>query len=118
MKRAARDMVMDATAAESSSRAAHTPRRRPNELRPSTAPRGRLATVAFVALLATACGTTGSTRAQRHEHPAPTNSAAATAPATTVASATPAGLIATATSSRVDIYQDPSRPTPRVALPN
>lgn len=32
--------------------------------------------------------------------------------------ATPARLIATATSSRVDIYEDPSTPAPRVVLPN
>jgi lipoprotein-anchoring transpeptidase ErfK/SrfK len=31
---------------------------------------------------------------------------------------TPAGLIATATGGRVDIYNRPSRPTPRVVLPN
>lgn len=76
-----------------------------------------LATVGLLALLATGCGTSGSTPAQRRAKPAPSTSATAAAPVT-AAPATPAGLIATASSSRVDIYAEPSTPTPRVVLPN
>jgi lipoprotein-anchoring transpeptidase ErfK/SrfK len=93
----------------------------------------RAIAIALVALLATACGTSGSTPAERQQNPVRPNpvrpnpirpnpvrpnSGAATVPVTTAAPATPTGLIATATSSRVDIYEDPSTPTPRVVLPN
>ena len=109
---------MHATAAESLSRAARTTRRRPDDLTPTAALRGRLAAVAFAALLATGCGTSGSTHAHRSETPTPSNSAVPVTTAAVAVAATPAGLIATATHSRVDIHKDPSTPTPRVVLPN
>jgi lipoprotein-anchoring transpeptidase ErfK/SrfK len=79
---------------------------------------GRFATVGSLALLSAACGSSGSTPAQQRP-PAPSSTAAVPATPTTVAVfVTPVGLIATATSSRVDIYRNPSTPTPRVVLPN
>jgi lipoprotein-anchoring transpeptidase ErfK/SrfK len=89
------------------------PRLWPNELKATATLSGRLATVGFLALLTAGCGASRPTLTQRRESPAPSSSTAAvTVPVT------PARLIATASSSRVDIYDDPSTPTPRVVLPN
>jgi lipoprotein-anchoring transpeptidase ErfK/SrfK len=82
---------------------------------------GQFATVGFLALLSASCGASGSTPAQRRPIPPAPSSTGVAVPATTTTVAvlvTPAVLIATATNSRVDIYQDPSAPTPRVVLPN
>ena len=75
--------------------------------------RGFLTTVGVLTLIATGCAASRSTPAQPRSHPAPSTSTVAFA-----APVTPARLIATATGSRVDIYDDPSTPTPRIALPN
>jgi lipoprotein-anchoring transpeptidase ErfK/SrfK len=73
---------------------------------------GRLATVGFLALVTAGCGASGSTHAQRQSPAPPQTTAAVEVPAT------PARTIATARSSRVDIYDDPSKPRPRIVLPN
>lgn len=82
----------------------------PNELKLIATLSGRFATVWLLALLTAGCGASGSTPAQRRESPA--------RPSSTAVPETPARLIATARSSRVNIYEDPSTPTPRVVLPN
>ncbi len=73
----------------------------------------RFATVGAVVLLTAGCGTSGSAPAQRRNRPAPPTSAT-----TVTAPLAPARLIATATGTLVDIYDDPSTPTPRITLAN
>jgi lipoprotein-anchoring transpeptidase ErfK/SrfK len=83
--------------------------------------RGRFATVGLLALLSTGCGSSGSTTAQQRPiQSAPSSTTVAVAATTTtgVVHVAPVGLIATATGGRVDIYHDPSRPTPGVVLAN
>jgi lipoprotein-anchoring transpeptidase ErfK/SrfK len=109
---------MQGTGAASSSRAALAPRRRPNQLMPTVPLSVRLATVVLVALLAAGCGTPGATPAQGRKKPAPPSSAVPVTTTTVATPATAAGLIATATGSRVDIYENPATPRPRVVLPN
>lgn len=84
-----------------------------NELKPTATPSGRLAVFGVLALLTAGCGASRPSLAQPRESRAPSSSTAAV----TVPVA-PARLIATATSSRVDIYDAPFTPTPRVVLPN
>ena len=82
---------------------------------------GRFATIGLFAVLSTSCGASGSTTAtHRPISSAPRSTAVAAAATTTTVAVfvAPAGLIATATRSRVDIYNDPSQPTPRAVLPN
>jgi lipoprotein-anchoring transpeptidase ErfK/SrfK len=82
-------------------------------VKPTATLSGLLATVGVLALLTAGCGASRPSLAPPRESPAPSSSTTAvTVPAA------PARLIATASSNRVDIYDDPSSPTPRVVLPN
>lgn len=77
------------------------------------------ATLALCALLIAGCAASTSTPARQRESPATTIAPHTTATATTRAIPDVSGhLIATATKDRVDIYEDPSAPTPRLVLPN
>jgi lipoprotein-anchoring transpeptidase ErfK/SrfK len=97
------------------------PRHEPNKLRPTATLSHRIAIVGVAAALAAGCGASGSTHTQRQQSPTRSTTTAHAVPSSTAPSAvavTTTGLIATARGSRVDIYEDPASPTPRVALPS